>query len=278
MDDSGDWSDFVTSPPRHGGRSEKKTPKKGPLKVLLSMDAYQVCLEHVTTHQKEEMMGLLLGELDEAANIIRFVAPKVAKRKDKRPDRVELSPEDLSTGMKAAENLGETMNKPGLRILGWYHSHPKITVWPSHVDLNTQERYQMLDKDFIGMIFSCYGGDSCGIEVICFQTVRDSKGNPERLILPFEIVPGHPKAYGFNLQQRVAVGDILLSEEEDAFRDAYGRLEAAVNVDIASLHQVQSKLISASNMNTTAIIDNVMLPLYQVMKTELEVKNHQAFE
>lgn len=24
------------------------------------------------------------------------------------------------------------------RIIGWYHSHPHITVHPSHVDVNTQ--------------------------------------------------------------------------------------------------------------------------------------------
>lgn len=24
------------------------------------------------------------------------------------------------------------------RVVGWYHSHPKITVQPSHVDLRTQ--------------------------------------------------------------------------------------------------------------------------------------------
>jgi proteasome lid subunit RPN8/RPN11 len=31
-----------------------------------------------------------------------------------------------------AERLSNELNKT-MRVLGWYHSHPHITVWPSHV-------------------------------------------------------------------------------------------------------------------------------------------------
>jgi len=268
----------------HGG-SGMASGKKKALKVLMSIDAYQVCLEHVTTHQNEEMIGLLIGELDEAENTISFVAPKVIKRKDKRPDRVELSPEGLSSGMRAAEHLAAVMDKPGMRILGWYHSHPKITVWPSHVDLNTQERYQHLDKDFVGFIFSTYGGDACDIEAICFQSVRDATGKVERLTLPFEIVCGDPKAYTFNVQERASVAEILYKEEEEALVEAMERLhqlrhhdaddvtENRSNVDVRSdtgEYHVHAKLISTSNINTSTIIDSVMVPLFQQLKFEKE--------
>lgn len=42
------------------------------------------------------------------------------------------------------------------QVLGWYHSHPHITVWPSHVDVGTQADYQLMDSNFIGLIFSCF--------------------------------------------------------------------------------------------------------------------------
>ena len=42
------------------------------------------------------------------------------------------------------------------QVLGWYHSHPHITVWPSHVDVGTQADYQLMDSNFIGVIFSCF--------------------------------------------------------------------------------------------------------------------------
>ncbi len=39
---------------------------------------------------------------------------------------------------------------------GRYHSHPHITVLPSHVDVRTQASYQMLDRNFVGLIISAF--------------------------------------------------------------------------------------------------------------------------
>ncbi|KAJ0256715.1 Mov34/MPN/PAD-1 family protein [Hirschfeldia incana] len=64
------------------------------------------------------------------------------------------------------------------RVIGWYHSHPHITVLPSHVDVRTQAMYQLLDSGFIGLIFSCFSEDANKvgrIQVIAFQS---SDGNP----------------------------------------------------------------------------------------------------
>ncbi|XVF74703.1 hypothetical protein PTKIN_Ptkin13bG0132700 [Pterospermum kingtungense] len=59
------------------------------------------------------------------------------------------------------------------RVIGWYHSHPHITVLPSHVDVRTQAMYQLLDSGFIGLIFSCFSEDTNKvgrIQVIAFQS------------------------------------------------------------------------------------------------------------
>ncbi|CAA0824431.1 Mov34/MPN/PAD-1 family protein [Striga hermonthica] len=61
------------------------------------------------------------------------------------------------------------------RVIGWYHSHPHITVLPSHVDVRTQAMYQLLDSGFIGLIFSCFSEDSQKvgrIQVIAFQSLE----------------------------------------------------------------------------------------------------------
>lgn len=59
-------------------------------------------------------------------------APVMLRRSDKRKDRVEISPEQLSGAAEFAERLAEELQRP-MRVIGWYHSHPHITVWPSHV-------------------------------------------------------------------------------------------------------------------------------------------------
>jgi len=54
------------------------------------------------------------------------------RRHDKRKDRVEISYEQLTEATEKAEAVAKELNRP-LRIVGWYHSHPHITVFPSHV-------------------------------------------------------------------------------------------------------------------------------------------------
>jgi hypothetical protein len=45
-------------------------------------------------------------------------------------------------------------------LIGWYHSHPKFEVNPSHIDVVNHQMYQRLfneeGKDFIGLIISPY--------------------------------------------------------------------------------------------------------------------------
>jgi proteasome lid subunit RPN8/RPN11 len=70
-----------------------------------------------------------------------------------KQDRVEASPSQMAHCSAVAEAFSK---RTGVvtRVIGWYHSHPHITVLPSHVDLRTQSMYQMLDQGFVGIIAS----------------------------------------------------------------------------------------------------------------------------
>ncbi|VDN12757.1 unnamed protein product [Dibothriocephalus latus] len=46
--------------------------------------------------------------------------------------------------------------KDEINVVGWYHSHPHITPFPSDVDLKIQTNFQHLDRNFIGLIFSVF--------------------------------------------------------------------------------------------------------------------------
>ncbi|ORZ32847.1 hypothetical protein BCR44DRAFT_1371680, partial [Catenaria anguillulae PL171] len=56
----------------------------------------------------------------------------VQRRLDKRPDRVELAPEQLIQATAEAEQWSARLGRR-IRVIGRYHSHPNITVLPSHV-------------------------------------------------------------------------------------------------------------------------------------------------
>ncbi len=55
------------------------------------------------------------------------------------------------------------------RVIGWYHSHPHITVLPSHVDVRTQAMYQMLDPGFVGLIISAFNEVRAGWSLLCLS-------------------------------------------------------------------------------------------------------------
>ncbi|KAH7686657.1 Ubiquitinyl hydrolase 1 protein [Dioscorea alata] len=95
-------------------------------------------------------------------------------RSDRRKDRVETNPELLAAASAQAEKMTLTTGRT-TRVIGWYHSHPHITVLPSHVDVRTQAMYQLLDTGFIGLIFSCFSEDAQKvgrIQVIAFQSLN----------------------------------------------------------------------------------------------------------
>lgn len=138
-------------------------------------------------------MGLLLGNVftaEEASRLagIDFVGNSkepgfvsiiwglsIQIRSDRRKDRVEISSDQLINCMEEAEQFSGVLNRK-TRVIGWYHSHPHITVLPSHVDVRTQHGWQAMEQHFIGLIFACFlkekkvqGGDR--LQLIAFQSV-----------------------------------------------------------------------------------------------------------
>ncbi|NXT89233.1 BRCC3 deubiquitinase, partial [Anhinga rufa] len=157
--------------------------------VHLEADAFLVCLNHALSTEKEEVMGLCIGEVQvlvgaapggdgrRSGRIVHIHSVIILRRSDKRKDRVEISPEQLS----AASTEAEISFRRPMRVVGWYHSHPHITVWPSHVDVRTQAMYQMMDQGFVGLIFSCFIEDkntkTGRILYTCFQSIQAQKSS-----------------------------------------------------------------------------------------------------
>lgn len=103
------------------------------------------------------------------------------ERSEKQSDRVEISPEILSLAAVEAEVRTRQTGRP-TSVIGWYHSHPHMTCVPSHVDLQYQADYQMLDEGFIGLIFSVYNSDAQHknrVQVHAWQSVVEEKQNIE---------------------------------------------------------------------------------------------------
>jgi len=253
-------------------------------KVVISLAVYRCCLEHALSTEKEEVMGLLIGKLESPdktklaegeniyGDIIRFEATKNIRRRYKRRDRVEIPVEQLVFGVQRAEAIEKMCKRPNgldpkdypdskkLRILGWYHSHPHITVWPSHVDLATQYNYQGMDENFVGIIFSIFNDDgtsktSC-FEVTCFQTHRGVDGDMSRISIPIEIEQTSSlmssSSESSSLRrliesERLELPATLHEEEVEAYK-------------VATVQQVQNNGIAVITAHTEALNVNVHAP------------------
>lgn len=54
-----------------------------------------------------------------------------------------------------AEHISSITGMP-TRVVGWYHSHPHITVLPSHVDVNTQVTRRWHSQQTCGFALQCH--------------------------------------------------------------------------------------------------------------------------
>ena len=182
--------------------------------VVISPEVLSACWAHALTTETEEIMGLLVGKMND--DVLEISALKVIRRLTKQKDRVEIDNRDLIAGTEFAESLSGA-----LRVFGWYHSHPHITVHPSHVDLATQASYQTMDENFVGLIFSVFNYDpNTGVdtkEVVAFQSVLKDNGQNVCKNIPLSV-----KSCGDSISRTVidalaSIPDILMEEEVEEF-------------------------------------------------------------
>ena len=188
--------------------------------VKVSTDVYRYAFQHALSTKAEEIMGLLIGEMKKEENILEILSFKINLRMDKQPDRVEISPDQMINATEAAEDLAKKLNRPNICVVGWYHSHPNITVWPSHVDLRTQYNYQRLDEHFVGLIFAVFNvaqtNSAHSYEMMSFQSRLKLDGDGyEQVKVPHQIVNFHNEFLANHLKGEIGRLSVILLEEDD---------------------------------------------------------------
>ncbi|KAI7867893.1 JAB1/Mov34/MPN/PAD-1 ubiquitin protease-domain-containing protein [Mucor mucedo] len=167
--------------------------------VNLPANIYHLILSHAYSTENEEIIGMLIGywetipsknPYNPSKEVAQVKHISFLTRIDKRKDRVEIAPECLHLAVLEAEEFSESTGTP-MGVIGWYHSHPHITVFPSHVDVRTQLSQQMMDDRFFGIIVSCFDSHTDNTEklqITCFQS-EEKNGTPTKLNIPLLIVP-----------------------------------------------------------------------------------------
>ncbi|KAG5867766.1 hypothetical protein JTB14_012383 [Gonioctena quinquepunctata] len=235
-------------------------------RVILNADVYSICVQHALTTEKQEIMGLLVGEVDDEKCISHISACVILHRSDKQPDRVEISPEQLYTATTYADQLEKKLNRP-MRVLGWYHSHPHITVWPSHVDIRTQATYQTMDPLFVGLIFSVFQNDARSrnnlIQFTCFQAYRENLELERREV---ELVIKSSPIHNFDLEGIADLPRILIQEEVEC----HDVKDSDTQDELASLHNDSFKTLALVH-----IVSKVARPLCDDLEERLKAVNQR---
>lgn len=248
--------------------------------VRISTSAYRACLSHSLITDTEEIMGLLLGSVQkiQGKTIIEIYSTVSLSRNCKEKDRVEFDEIQIANASEYSEKLGKK-NRLEVRVVGWYHSHPKITVPPSHVDLNTQfsQQYQ---GEFVGLIFSVFNSNQQtnvnSIQVIAFQSKINNSGVTIPIYIPI-LVQNEVSFYSskkisniheLSLFQSSEVFSNLLSnllieeEEESNKQKQFIKEEHYINKDSHKLCSYNDVILSANRQALLVkIIELVALPL-----------------
>ncbi|RZF38013.1 hypothetical protein LSTR_LSTR006412 [Laodelphax striatellus] len=241
--------------------------------VYLTEDLKMACLQLALSTEKEEVIGLLIGETKSVgdkneAHISSLIIPR---RLDKKKDRVEICDEQLVLATDYAAQLADKLGCE-MRVLGWYHSHPHITVWPSHVDVNTQANYQLMDSDFVGIICSVFSEDknskSWDVQLTCFQS-RPSDGDDGHPYVRLEI-PLYIKSAEHSesncLETICGLQEILQMEEMDFYSETDNE-----NLDVMT--KIHNEMVLTKTLHH--IVETISLPLLKTLETQLAVYKHR---
>ena len=163
------------------------------------------------------------------------------------------------------------------RVVGWYHSHPNITVPPSHVDLGTQANYQNMDPDFVGLIFSVFNFDKKNSidtkEAIAFQTSSD--GNCRYVTLAVGRDESGAMMEETAIQAVTSIPGILKQEEED-----FSKMTGPSPDSVTLLHNRAVHLSQLAKQS-----DLIMAPILSALeqreaflKAELERQDSELIE
>ena len=234
-------------------------------RVIVTPDTLHTCLTHALSTEHQEIMGLLLGSLINSNTEAFITRSMVLSRKDKKKDRVEVSYGDLGLASTIAEDLS-------LRVVGWYHSHPHITVLPSHVDVKTQGQYQALGE-FLGLIFSVF--DKGQLEMCAFQSRQNRNGDWERVEIPVVVSHSSGSANASLqcerrlLESLIAMQMVLMNEEKETFQTSqstHAHGHSHLNI---------SRKLSVYQSSLCRLLDIQICPLLMAMRSKVATLQYE---
>ncbi|XP_069107472.1 MPN domain-containing protein-like [Argopecten irradians] len=155
---------------------------------------------HLTS---SEVVGYLGGKWDQQSQHLSIIQAY--------PCRCRLG--DSQKSAATEEEIRKQMNRVGLSLVGWYHSHPYCQPDPSVKDIDCQMSYQLRMKGKGSTYFPCVG---CIVAPYNRQTTKKTSSLQIFMVMPpLESQPsdyGIPMKVKYSLRQNQSVTEDLLTE------------------------------------------------------------------
>jgi len=144
-----------TQNPESKSNEIKKSTISKEKKVIIHAAAYKSIILYSTRYanpaiardQWKEIYGILIGIISNDAVIVEQAIPMTYGESTD----VTLGPEHYGF----IEEIQDRFDKEGRGrfMVGWFHSHPGLSLFYSYVDISNQIFFQSLNPDFIGIVF-----------------------------------------------------------------------------------------------------------------------------
>jgi len=116
------------------------------LRVRIYPLALGKAVKYTMMDLEREVAGLLIGKYEKKQDILE-IWDAISGNQKSSSAFVYLDEEVM-----AATFEWLTRERPGLSIVGWYHSHPGFDLFLSTIDIETQKRYQMMFPKAVAMV------------------------------------------------------------------------------------------------------------------------------
>jgi 26S proteasome regulatory subunit N11 len=116
------------------------------LRVRIYPLALGKAVKYTMMDLEREVAGLLIGKYEKRQDILE-IWDAISGNQKSSSAFVYLDEEVM-----AATFEWLTRERPGLSIVGWYHSHPGFDLFLSTIDVETQKRYQMMFPKAVAMV------------------------------------------------------------------------------------------------------------------------------
>lgn len=155
-------------------------------------------------------------------------------------------------------------------VLGWMHSHPKITILPSAVDLSTQNNFQGLEPRFFGLIYGSFHENqnlSIRLQLLAFQSLSIN-GAITKVDVPIQL-DVESSSLLENIPSLLDVAELYIIEELMETDDAQPAFaEITSNQVFDQLNHIKSSLqVAASSLRLSKIQQALVKPILHYLQS-----------